>query len=510
LATVGLAYAAQATAKRRWPDPRPAVRWGVGVGMTVLLTLAALAAALYARHYWRYEPLPVRELARFRVYPHFVGFSAQLFIVPTALIYLFSRTPIFRRIVGGGATTRDVLKLFGALVLLQLVSLNYELGLFIQSPDYVTLGLLITIVAGLLGGWQVGLGVGVVAFLVSGTRLSIVRLDMGEFLRVVWREGGMWRLFDWALWRVFRDCYLTNPWALSPIWAGTVAGVWAGLLGKRRFTPLAAFTLGIALNLGAGYIVAIADEVTPFWIESLPSSTLTVGVAMAAVALMVRSVQMEAARREAAAAELARTRAELRALRAQINPHFLFNAINTIRYFVRTDPEAARRLLLNLSEVFQRTLRSGEFVPLRDELGYVEAYLALEKARLGERLHIVRGAWAEEWLDYQVPTLILQPIVENAVAHGIAGKPEGGTVCITITQVDDALVLQVADDGSGIPPAKLAEIRGSTGSSGGGIGLRNVDLRLRTLYGEDYRLTVESEVERGTCVTIRIPIEEEE
>jgi sensor histidine kinase YesM len=243
-------------------------------------------------------------------------------------------------------------------------------------------------------------------------------------------------------------------------------------------------------------------------------SILVSGVATVAVVLMVRGVQAESARRKAEAAELAVTRAELRALRAQINPHFLFNALNTIRYFVRTDSEEARRLLLDLSEVFQRALRSGEFVPLQDEMSYVQAYLSLEQARLGDRLQ-VEWTWdgqpgeAEEGTlrEQPVPTLILQPIVENAVLHGIAKKPDGGTVRVSAGTRNGTLLLRVGDNGPGISPERLAEVLGPEHQQTKSIGLRNVDGRLRALYGEEYGLMVKSKPGQGTSVLIRIPME---
>jgi signal transduction histidine kinase len=228
------------------------------------------------------------------------------------------------------------------------------------------------------------------------------------------------------------------------------------------------------------------------------------GLALAAVALMVRSAQAEAERRRAEAAELELTKAELRALRAQINPHFLFNSLNTIRYFVRTDPETARELLLNLSEIFQRALRAGEFVALRDEISYVEAYLALEEARLGERLRVVWSIPDETCLDILVPTLILQPIVENAVVHGIATKPEGGTVSIAVERSGSDIALRVEDDGPGIAPEMLASLL-EPGEERAGIGLPNIDSRLRAIYGEAYGLAIESEPGHGTRVQMRIP-----
>jgi LytS/YehU family sensor histidine kinase len=230
------------------------------------------------------------------------------------------------------------------------------------------------------------------------------------------------------------------------------------------------------------------------------------GLAVAAFGLLVNRAQTSIARRKAAAADLARAKAEVRALRAQINPHFLFNALNTIRYLVRTDPPAARRLLLDLSAIFQHALRSGDFVPLQKEIEYVKAYLAVEQTRLEERLQVEWNIEADNRLDHPVPTLILQPIVENAIIHGIARTPGGGKVVITIGQGENELVLQVRDDGPGITPERLAEVLSSHQTESTSIGLRNVDGRLRTLYGSDHGLLVASEG-NGTLVEIRIPIE---
>jgi LytS/YehU family sensor histidine kinase len=300
-----------------------------------------------------------------------------------------------------------------------------------------------------------------------------------------------------------------NLWTSSAVWAGLVAGIHAELLGKQRFRPLGALVLGVGIDLVVVYLTAIAG-VPPGVFFLIPNLLLS-GVAVPAVALMMRSVQAEAARRKAEATELALAQAELRALRAQINPHFLFNALNTIRYFVRTDPRTARRLLLNLSEVFQRALRSGEFVPLQDELSYVEAYLALEQARLDQRLRVewsppVAALRESPLGEHPVPTLILQPIVENAVVHGVAKKPEGGTVRVQVGQADGGLLLRVVDDGPGMAPERLAEVL-DPGWPGKSIGLRNVDGRLRALYGAVHGLAVQSQVGQGTTVLIKIPLE---
>jgi signal transduction histidine kinase len=392
-----------------------------------------------------------------------------------------------------------MLKLFGALVVIQLLSLGYSLGFLFLADEQITFGVLVVVVGSLLGGWRFGLGLSIVTMFIRGTQNLLLDPEAEIFL--LYRTRNLRGFFDLTLWGdIFLWRYLVDSEVSSALWAGVVAGLCADLLEERRLMPMVALGLQAGIGLGVGYLTAISWKDPADLIYYLIPSVVVSGLAVAAIALMVRSVQ-------AKAAELARTRAELRALRAQINPHFLFNALNTIRYFVRTEPESARRLLLHLSEVFQRALRSGDFVSLRDELGYVKSYLALEKARLDERLQVEWDARVEDHLDQLVPTLILQPIVENAVVHGIATKSEGGTVHITIELANGDLVLQVEDDGPGIPPDRLVKIQSPAEAGDTAMGLRNVDGRLRALYGEMYRLVVESEIGRGTRVQIRIPIE---
>ena len=486
------------------PRMRSARRSMILAGAAVLVTLAAFALAWYARRISEFPPLSLADLTHFGFDPYVIGFAVQELVIPIALIYLFSSTALFRQVISGGAAPQAGLKLFGALAIIQLLFSTYDIGLFFLTNDHITFGFLVVVAGGLLGGWRVGLGLGLITMLTRGTQESI--LYQGDHFLSIYQMEGLRGLFHLPWGEIFFWHYLINFWASAPVWAGTIAGLVADLLGERRFAPGFALGLGVGIDLVAGYLMAISLENPPPLINLLIPSMLVSGLAMAAIALIVRGVQAEAARRKTEAAELALTQAELRALRAQINPHFLFNALNTIRYFVRTDAKTARRLLLNLSEVFQRALRSGEFVPLRDELSYVEAYLALEKARLDERLQVEWSIGAEAWLDHPVPTLILQPVVENAVIHGVARKPEGGTVRIVVEKAGDRLLLRVEDNGPGIDPARLEEILGSGHTTGAAIGLRNIDGRLRALYGEEYRLVIESEVGHGMRVEIRIPV----
>ncbi|RAT96584.1 sensor histidine kinase [Brevibacillus sp. Leaf182] len=201
--------------------------------------------------------------------------------------------------------------------------------------------------------------------------------------------------------------------------------------------------------------------------------------------------------------------AEIRALHAQINPHFLFNALNTIVSFIRFRPEQARELLIHLGEYFRRNLHdSGGYVSLARELEHIEAYLAIERARFGDKLHVEYDI--ENGVErFTVPGLILQPLVENAVKHGLLPKREGGTVVIRARRKEKQTVeLTVADNGVGmkVDPFEPALDEKSAGRQLSGIGLANVKSRLQSIYGEPYGIVIESKSGSGTTCTIQLPI----
>ncbi|MEW6276248.1 MAG: histidine kinase [Bacillota bacterium] len=200
------------------------------------------------------------------------------------------------------------------------------------------------------------------------------------------------------------------------------------------------------------------------------------------------------------------TKAELDALQAQINPHFLFNTLNTIIMFSRTNPETARRLLIRLASFFRYALkRHGRFNSLKEEIEYLNTYLILEKARFREKLRIVRDI-DESLLAYQVPVLTIQPLVENAIKHGILPKPGPGTVQISARPVDGEMLIAIRDDGVGIDPKRLPEVLKPGVGSGNGVGLSNVHERLKGLFGEDYGLKIVSAPNAGTSVYVRVPL----
>ena len=200
------------------------------------------------------------------------------------------------------------------------------------------------------------------------------------------------------------------------------------------------------------------------------------------------------------------TQARLEALQAQIRPHFLFNVLNTIIMFSRTDVEHSRALLVNLAEFFRRSLKPREpFVTVEEELEYVNTYVTLEQARFGDKLK-VRMKLDPRVLNLRIPVLTIQPLVENAIGHGLAPKEDGGWVMVSARIRRDELRLIVADNGVGIPPERLAHVFRAGYGQGMGLGLSNVNERLCGLYGEEYRLRLRTTPGKGTVLQARIPL----
>ncbi|MEU0462664.1 MULTISPECIES: sensor histidine kinase [Amycolatopsis] len=214
------------------------------------------------------------------------------------------------------------------------------------------------------------------------------------------------------------------------------------------------------------------------------------------------TTQFELARFEESKHQL--QQAEIKALRAQISPHFIYNALNTISALIRTDPEEARELLQEFADFTRYSFRtSGMFTTLADELRNIDRYLTIERARFGGRLE-VRLKIAPEVLSVVVPFLIIQPLVENAVQHGLANKPTGGMVTVTASDYGTEALISVEDDGIGMDPARLADLRNSH-RTGAHVGLGNINARMRQLFGDEYALMVETAPGAGMKVTLRVP-----
>lgn len=193
-------------------------------------------------------------------------------------------------------------------------------------------------------------------------------------------------------------------------------------------------------------------------------------------------------------------KARMDALTSQINPHFLFNTLNTVSSLIRFDPDMARGVVLKLSNILRRLLRKHEtFVALREELDFIDDYLDIEVIRFGrDKLQIFKEI-DPETLDTFIPSMLLQPMVENSIKHGLAPRLEGGQIHIRTNHRDGRLRIEIADNGMGIPAERLAEVYG------GGIGISNVHERLRLLYGDQFKMDIRSEEGQGTQIHIEIP-----
>jgi two-component system LytT family sensor kinase len=193
-------------------------------------------------------------------------------------------------------------------------------------------------------------------------------------------------------------------------------------------------------------------------------------------------------------------KARMDALTAQINPHFLFNTLNTVSSLIRYDPDTARGVVIKLSNILRRLLRKHEtFVPLQEELDFIDDYLDIEVARFGRDNLVIQKQIDDKTLDAFVPSMLLQPIVENALKHGLAGKLGGGELTIRTESRDGRVVIAIEDNGVGIPKERMAQVFED------GIGISNVHERLRVLYGADFRMDISSQEGQGTRICIDIP-----
>ena len=196
--------------------------------------------------------------------------------------------------------------------------------------------------------------------------------------------------------------------------------------------------------------------------------------------------------------------ARMEALQNQINPHFLFNTLNSISSLVRFDPDMARDVIFKLATILRRLLNASEaFAPLRDEVEFIDNYLDIEVVRFGrDKLRVVKELDPAS-LDVVVPSMLLQPLVENCIKHGLAPKVEGGSIFLRSRLTDSRLIIEVEDDGVGMGGGQLEE---SSSWSGMGIGMANISERLQVLYGDTARMTIDSHEGKGTLIRIRLPL----
>jgi two-component system LytT family sensor kinase len=275
------------------------------------------------------------------------------------------------------------------------------------------------------------------------------------------------------------------------------------LLSKAQLSwEMAPLTACVGLELGR---VALVQATKPKWLFAIDAHwdwwlLLTVIATLMSVAAPLKiwnntRIEMNLERHQQLL-----LKARMDALSSQINPHFLFNTLNTVSALIRFDPDTARGVVLKLSNILRRLLRKHEtFVPLREELSFIDDYLDIEVARFGrDNLEIVKHM-DEETLEAFVPSMLLQPIVENCLKHGLAPKLEGGKIQLRTTNLDGRLHIEIEDNGVGISEEKMPHVYVE------GIGLSNVRERLRVLYGTDFHLDIQSKPGEGTVIRIDIP-----
>ena len=365
----------------------------------------------------------------------------------------------------------------------------------VVSGSYAALdlGLEGALLAGLTGGYVCGLTTGIV--------VSIAAMAHGELLAMpyfatVGLGGGLlrdsandrediWRFSpfpDVNFYRIFQPGRELKS-ALLHAWfaLGVVAmEFFRQILGSGWQNPPRLFTLG---HWGDPWPLLISLYVSTYFCITLPLKV------------------WDNTRTEAKLEEQQRLLLEARfeALSSQINPHFLFNTLNSVSSLIRVNPEQARTMVTQLARIMRRRLRSqSALTPLREELDFIDDYLSIELVRFGGKLRVDKQIDAAA-SDMLVPGMLLQPLVENSIKHGISGKIDGGTITLRARRSGDRLVVEVEDDGVGIPEEGRSTILNK------GIGVTNVMERLKVLYDQDYRMLIHSHPGRGTRIEIEIP-----
>jgi len=297
-------------------------------------------------------------------------------------------------------------------------------------------------------------------------------------------------------------------WSFSPfIDLSIYRWIRRNLPAPRRFDWQIMFFVTI---VGLRFVHTELFRILPHSTYTMESPTLWVELLIYATSIMVIGTELKiwnSVRIQIKLEEQERLllQARMEALQNQINPHFLFNTLNSVSSLVRFDPDTAREIIIKLATILRRLLSSGDsFVPLREELEFIDNYLDIEVVRFGhDKLQVVKELEPAS-LEVMVPSMLLQPLVENSIKHGLAPKIEGGSIFLRSRLSDSRLIIEVEDDGVGMGAAHLLER--PTGLGGTGIGMANVAERLEVLYGDTARMTIDSHEGKGTLVRLRLPI----
>jgi two-component system LytT family sensor kinase len=358
--------------------------------------------------------------------------------------------------------------------------------------DAVDLGLEGSLLSGLVGGYVTGL--------LSGVLISLPAVFNGELMTMLLFAG------VGVLGGLLRDLApeKEDVWRFSPIFSLN-----PHRLRQRPYQLRLLFQLGclfsiIFCGLLRGEVhslpIRIPVFVAPIWNET-PWLNLAAAYISSIFAVMLPLKIWNNTRNEKKleVQQLRLNEARLAALTSQINPHFLFNTLNSVSSLIRSNPEQARSVVYRLSSILRRLLRKTDnLTPLREELAFIDNYMTIEMVRFGEKLRFIKEI-DPETLDRMVPSMLLQPLIENSIRHGLATKVDGGMIRVRSYLAEGRLHLVVEDDGVGIPEARLATLFEQ------GIGVSNVNERMKVLYGPDYRMWIDSKPGEGTRTGIEIP-----
>jgi len=356
----------------------------------------------------------------------------------------------------------------------------------------VDLGLEGSLVMGMLGGYVTGLLAGVlisIPAMFHGELMSMMLFATGGVLGGLLRDLApdkemVWKLTfpDQALFRLLRKRDL-RPTAFSLVSVGAI------LLAEFLRSTLAR----VFPNKGVFALQEKWTEESAWLVAAVYATTLL------AVMLPLKIWNSKRYEKKLELQQLSLNEARLAALSRQINPHFLFNTLNSVASLIRQNPEQARQVVYKLSKILRRLLRQQEnLAPLREELSFIDDYLAIEMVRFGDKLRFVREI-DPATINLLVPSMLLQPLVENSIRHGLSSKVDGGTVRVRSRLHEGRLQILVEDDGVGIPEAKLARLFEQ------GIGVSNVNERLKVLFGDEYKMWIDSRVGEGTSTGIEFP-----
>jgi two-component system LytT family sensor kinase len=349
------------------------------------------------------------------------------------------------------------------------------------------------------GAFLVGLIAGPYAGAIVGAMVGIPPLANGEFIALPFAVG-----CGFAGGGLRELCPKEAIWHFSPfVLTRLPVRVWKMLRTRVIDWQLALLMapIGLELTRQAVGLRWSAHQQRLFFLDADPVWTLPIILAATVLGVATPIKIWNNARIEHRLEEQEKLllAAKIEALSNQINPHFLFNTLTSISSLIRTEPDTARMLITKLSGLLRRLMRSTDhFVTLREELSSIDEYLDIEVIRFGPQLRVVKQI-APETLDVIVPSMLLQPLVENSIKHGLSRKVGGGRITIRTALRNSRTLIEVEDDGLGMSEERLEQ------AFGDGIGLSNVNERLRTIYGAACTLKLTSEPGRGTSVSVEIP-----